>query len=128
MLIRPLDEQSSEANEWTKSFHRAVQKLASLLGAAEEQINEEGTNISSFKAQYSNVLHRSKSGSVEVITQNSYPYIILAGDQVMALADNADLKVEKTMGELFPDLPCLPGTHERMLPVMTDMVDPLRFR
>lgn len=109
MLTRSLAGASPEVQDLETSFHEAVMKVASFVEA--NQVNEKGTTISDFKAQYSSVLNRTEQGSLEVITRNSRRYVILDEHQVLALVKNA--KSQQLAGELLADLPLLPATEAR---------------
>ncbi|MEK6298595.1 MAG: hypothetical protein V4793_46050, partial [Paraburkholderia tropica] len=53
-------------------FQAAVKAIAARVGATD--INAAGTPISAFKTNYSSVLKRVKSGSVEIVNQGQEPF------------------------------------------------------
>jgi hypothetical protein len=87
----------------TTPFHEAIIKLAAFIGAT--RINEAGTTVSDFKAQYVDVLARAEEGSLEVITRHKRRYVILEAKQVLALTKNA--QVLPAAAELLADLPLM---------------------
>lgn len=102
--------------------------LVSLIGAA-AKLNEKSTEISIFAESPGAVLDRAKNGSVEVLTHNNENFVILSSAQVVALAQNADVKLKRTMAELYPNLPSLPDSEDRpRYRPLADTVDHLRSR
>jgi len=59
-----------------KRFERAVQLLASRLGAPRVSIS--GTPISIFRSRCTTVLKRVRAGRIEVVTQNGEPFVLLS--------------------------------------------------
>jgi pyoverdine/dityrosine biosynthesis protein Dit1 len=109
MLIRPFADTLPVTDDLAMSFHDAVRKMAHFIEAS--HINEKGTTISEFKAQYSNVLNRTDNGSLEVITRSNRRYVILDEDQVLTLVKNA--QPQHLAGELLADLHLLSATEAR---------------
>jgi hypothetical protein len=107
MIIRTSDDTITD--EAVKSFQDAVRKIAHFVSAT--QINEKGTTIADFKAQYLNVLNRTDKGSLEVITRSNRRYVILDEGQVRALANNA--QPQPFAGDLLEGLQLLPATDAR---------------
>ncbi|MBN3814634.1 hypothetical protein [Paraburkholderia sp. Ac-20347] len=87
-------------------FQAAVKAIAARVGATD--INAAGTPISAFKTNYSSVLKRVKSGSVEIVNQGQEPFIILGLDQAVALMSNT--VSDRTVAEVFAGLPSVPAT------------------
>lgn len=95
---------------FTQSFYGAIKKLATIVGTS--SVNEGGTPISSFRAQYAHVLNRTDAGSLEVITRNNRRYVILNEAQLVALTKNVHL--EPLAAELLSDLALLPATGDKL--------------
>ncbi|CAG9236400.1 conserved hypothetical protein [Paraburkholderia tropica] len=87
-------------------FQAAVKAIAARVGATD--VNAAGTPISAFKTNYSSVLKRVKSGSVEIVNQGQEPFIILGLDQAVALMSNT--VSDRTVAEVFAGLPSVPAT------------------
>lgn len=87
-----------------RQFEGSVQLLASRLGAP--RVNIGGTPISTFRSRYSSVLGRVRAGSIEVITQNGEPFVILGMDQFIAMY--ARIGQPKTAAEILAGLPAAP--------------------
>ena len=104
-------------HELTKAdpFWDALHEVAERSGGVLEDAG--GTNISTFKTNYSTVLDRAKSGSVEVVTRGSQRFVILAEDMVRALV--AAPEKQLTVGEACTALPTL--THSARRPRATSV-------
>lgn len=103
-------------------FQAAVKAIAARVGATD--INAAGTPISAFKTNYSSVLKRVKSGSVEIVNQGQEPFIILGLDQAVALMSNT--VSDRTVAEVFAGLPSVPATGELPRDVSIDAEDHYR--
>lgn len=64
-------------------FQAALKVVAARTGARD--VNFSGTPISVFKTRAAAILRRIKAGSIEVVTQNGVPFVILSAEQVSAL-------------------------------------------
>lgn len=103
-------------------FRAAVKAIAARVGATD--INAAGTPISAFKTNYSSVLKRVKSGSVEIVNQGQEPFIILGLDQAVALMSNT--VSDRTVAEVFAGLPSVPATGKLPRDVSIDAEDHYR--
>ncbi|CAM2152057.1 MULTISPECIES: hypothetical protein [Paraburkholderia] len=103
-------------------FQAAVKAIAARVGATD--INAAGTPISAFKTNYSSVLKRVKSGSVEIVNQGQEPFIILGLDQAVALMSNT--VSDRTVAEVFAGLPSVPATGKLPRDVSIDAEDHYR--
>ncbi|WP_322047864.1 hypothetical protein [Paraburkholderia sp. J67] len=103
-------------------FQAAVKAIAARVGATD--VNAAGTPISAFKTNYSSVLKRVKSGSVEVVNQGQEPFIILGLDQAVALMSNT--VSDRTVAEVFAGLPSVPASGKLPRDVSIDAEDHYR--
>jgi hypothetical protein len=103
-------------------FQAAVKAIAARVGATD--INAAGTPISAFKTNYSSVLKRVKSGSVEIVNQGQEPFIILGLDQAVALMSNT--VSDRTVAEVFAGLPSVPASGRLPRDVSIDAEDHYR--
>jgi hypothetical protein len=91
------------------SFGDIVQLIAVRIGAP--TVDAAGTNISSFKTNYSTVLDRANGGSVEVVTRGRQRFVLLAEEHAQTLM--ASIEDGRTVGEAFAGLPFMPAAGER---------------
>lgn len=100
-----------------RQFEVAVQRLASRLGAPPVSIG--GTPISIFRSRYSSVLKRVRAGSIEVVTQNGEPFVILGLNQLITMCARIDHP--KTAADMLAGLPSVPASPHvvlhRLLPL-----------
>ncbi|WP_146605465.1 hypothetical protein [Ralstonia pseudosolanacearum] len=69
-----------------EKFQAALKVVAARTGARD--VDFSGTPISVFKTHAAAILRRIKAGSIEVVTQNGVPFVILSADQISALLAN----------------------------------------
>lgn len=110
------------------NFQDAIHHLALLIGA-KGPVNDEGTEISLSLDQNSAAPDRAKQGYVDVVTHGNEKFVLLSADQVVALAQNTDGWLKRTMADLYPNLPFLPDSKDRpRYSPLADTVDHLRSR
>lgn len=119
----------SKSKRYTKStmiravdFRAAVRVAAECVGA--RRINFAGTPMSVFKVRYATVLKRAKAGSIEVLTRGRERFVILAPEQVMALASRVSRG--RTVAEVFAGLPTVPAMTPPLRATSTRAKDPYR--
>jgi hypothetical protein len=114
---------SKETAERRKvDFQAAVKAIAARVGAT--NVDTAGTPISAFKTNYSSVLKRVKSGSVEIVNQGQEPFIILGLDQAVALMSNT--VSDRTVAEVFAGLPSVSASGKLPRDVSIDAEDHYR--
>lgn len=69
-----------------EKFQAALKVVAARTGARD--VNFSGTPISVFKTHAAAILRRIKAGSIEVVTQNGEPFVILSAEQISTLLAN----------------------------------------
>ena len=119
-----LDPEASKesAERRMDDFQAAVKAIAARVGATD--VNAVGTPISAFKTNYSSVLRRVKSGSVEIVNQGPEPFIILGLEQAVALMSNT--VSDRTVAEVFAGLPSVPASGKLPRDVSIEAVDHYR--
>lgn len=96
---------NNTADSQCAQFQAVLQAVAARTGATD--VNFSGTPISVFKTHVAAILRRVKTGSIEVVTQNGVPFVILSVEQVSRLLAN---KRETRMAhELLDGLPSVSG-------------------
>lgn len=103
-MRKNLDKQDGSidtADSQRAAFQAVLKVVAARTGASD--VNFSSTPISIFKTHVAAILRRVKAGSIEVVTQNGVPFVILSMEQVSTLLAN---KGETPMAhELLVGLP-----------------------
>lgn len=104
------------------TFNAAVKLAAARVGV--KKVNVVGTPASVFRTRYAAVLRRIKAGSIEVITHQGEPFIVLGMKQLLALV--ADKNVGPTASELLAGLPSVPASPS--IPRYQSVLNPSHHR
>jgi len=89
-----------------RAFNAAVRVVAERVGT--KKVNVVGTPTSVFRLRYAAVLRHIKAGSIEVITHQGEPFIVLGMKQLFALVSGKS--IGRTAAELLAGLPSVPAS------------------